>query len=329
MVMRVGAIYRYPVKGLSAEKMERVALVPGECLPHDRRFAIALGSTVFDPHNPEWLPKTKFVMLMRDEKLALLQTGFDAETGVLTITENGRELLRGRLTEPSGCRAIAEFCANFLGARGDGPLRVVEAPGHAFADARRKPNATTGQYVSLINHASIAALETAMERAIDPIRFRANVYFDGASAWSEHDWIDVGDHPRSRAAAGGLADHQMCGDPGQSRSPRNAISTSSPPSAALSATSIWASTPRWWQAAKSPPATHFTGRPTVSAAPHSGDILIGRLQLCFAQRSHWPLGYPNRAAFNSKARLSSMERYWNGGCRARKAALGFWLWHRL
>jgi uncharacterized protein YcbX len=189
MVMKVGAIYRYPVKGLSAEKMERVALLPGECLPHDRRFAIALGSTLFDPHNPEWLPKTKFVMLMRDEKLALLQTRFDAETGVLTIAENDRELLRGRLTEPAGCRAIAEFCENFLGPRIDGPLRVVEAPRHAFADARRKPNATTGQYVSLINYASIAALERAMDAAIDPIRFRANVYFDGAAAWCEHDWI--------------------------------------------------------------------------------------------------------------------------------------------
>jgi len=43
----VVAIYRYPVKGLSAEKMDRVVLTPGECLPHDRRFAIALGSTCF------------------------------------------------------------------------------------------------------------------------------------------------------------------------------------------------------------------------------------------------------------------------------------------
>jgi uncharacterized protein YcbX len=189
MVTRVGAIYRYPVKGLSAEKMERVSLVPGQCLPHDRRFAIALGSTVFDPHNPEWLPKTKFVMLMRDEKLALLQTRFDAEAGVLTIAENGRELLRGRLTEPEECRSIAEFYADFLGPKVDGPLRVVEAPGHAFADARRKPNATTDQYVSLINRASIAALEKAMDAAIDPLRFRANVYFDGQAAWREHDWI--------------------------------------------------------------------------------------------------------------------------------------------
>ncbi len=189
MVTSVGAIYRYPVKGLSAEKMARVALVPGECLPQDRRFAIALGSTVFDPHHPEWLPKTKFVMLMRDEKLALLRTRFDAETGVLTIAENGRELLRERLTEPAGCLAVGEFYADFLGPRVDGPLRVVEAPGHAFADARRKPNATSDKYVSLINLASIAALERAMDAAIDPLRFRANFYFDGEAGWRELDWI--------------------------------------------------------------------------------------------------------------------------------------------
>ena len=53
----VVAIYRYLVKGLSAEKMDRVVLTPGECLPHDRRFAIALGSTRFDPERPECCPR--------------------------------------------------------------------------------------------------------------------------------------------------------------------------------------------------------------------------------------------------------------------------------
>ena len=28
-----------------------------------------------------------------------------------------------------------------------------------------------------------------MDAAIDPLRFRANVYFDGEAAWCEHDWI--------------------------------------------------------------------------------------------------------------------------------------------
>ena len=68
MATTVTAIYRYPVKGLSAEKMDRVVLTPGECLPHDRRFAIALGSTRFDPEHPEWLPKTHFIMLIARRK---------------------------------------------------------------------------------------------------------------------------------------------------------------------------------------------------------------------------------------------------------------------
>jgi hypothetical protein len=190
MAATVAAIYRYPVKGLSAETLDRVALIPGECLPHDRRFAIALGSTVFDPQRPEWLSKIHFIMLMRDEKLAQLQTRFDAENGVLTIAENGRVLLRERMTDTEGCRRVAAFFADFLGPAVNGPLRVVEAPGHAFADARRKPHAATDKYVSLINRASIAALERAMGVPVDPIRFRANVYFDGASAWSEHDRVD-------------------------------------------------------------------------------------------------------------------------------------------
>jgi len=186
----VAAIYRYPVKGLSAEKMDRVVLAPGKCLPHDRRFAIAPGSTRFDPEHPEWLPKTHFTMLMREEKLAQLRTHFDAESGILAIAENGRVLLRAQITAAKGCELVAKFFTNFLGDATKAPLRVVVAPGHAFADARRKPNATTDQYVSLINRASLAALEAAIGVPVDPIRFRANIYFDGPSAWVEHDWID-------------------------------------------------------------------------------------------------------------------------------------------
>ena len=186
----VTAIYRYPVKGLSAEKIDRVTLLPGECLPHDRRFAIALGSTTFDPEYPEWLPKTHFVMLMRDEKLARLQTRFDVESGVLSIAEGGQVLLRATMSDPQGRGLVAEFLTNFLGDAVDGPLRVVSASGHAFADARRRPNATTDKYVSLISRASIEALEAAIGVPVDPIRFRANTYFGGASAWCEQDWID-------------------------------------------------------------------------------------------------------------------------------------------
>src|SRR5690349_7804405 len=156
MSITISAIYRYPVKGLSPEKLQRVALIPGRCLPHDRRFAIALPSTRFDPKRPEWLSKTHFVMLMRDEKLAQLQTRFDGQTAELAVKRDGTTVLRESLADAEGRHRAGAFFDEFLTGAVEGPLRVVEAPGHAFADARRKPNATADQYVSLINLASIA-----------------------------------------------------------------------------------------------------------------------------------------------------------------------------
>ena len=43
--------------------------------------------------------------------------------------------------------------------------------------------------MSLINAASVAALEEAVGAPVDPIRFRANVYFQGVPAWQELEWL--------------------------------------------------------------------------------------------------------------------------------------------
>jgi uncharacterized protein YcbX len=186
----VTAIYRYPVKGLSAEALDQVGLAPGQCLPEDRRFAVALATTGFDPDHPAWLSKTHFIMLMRDAKLAELTTRFDPASAVLSIARGQEVLLEARLTEPEGQRQIAAFFDEFMGGKVAGPLRIVEAPGHAFADSRPKPNASTDKYVSLINRNSIRDLEAKIGAEVDPIRFRANVYFDGPPAWTEHAWLE-------------------------------------------------------------------------------------------------------------------------------------------
>lgn len=189
MAATIAQLYRYPVKGLSAERLERAALAVGQCLPQDRRFAIALGSAEFDPAHPAWLAKTHFIMLMRDEALARLGTSFDPQTSVLTITEQGQVRLAASLDDPEGCTRVARFFEDFLGDAVARPLHVVEAAGHAFADARPKSNAATDKYVSLINLASIRDLEGKIGRPVDPIRFRANVYFDGLPAWQEQEWV--------------------------------------------------------------------------------------------------------------------------------------------
>ena len=140
MAATVTQLYRYPVKGLSAEPLDRVPLAIGRCLPQDRRFAIALGSTQFDPAHPQWAPKTNFIMLMRDEKLARLSTRFDTRSDVLTIAERGTVLLEAPLSDPEGCRAVARFFEDFLEEAVTRPLRVVQAPGHV--SATRVPSRT-------------------------------------------------------------------------------------------------------------------------------------------------------------------------------------------
>jgi uncharacterized protein YcbX len=116
MPIRIAHIYRYPVKGLTPESLAQVAIASGQGLPHDRRFALAHGTTRFDPATPEWLPKTNFLMLMKNERLARLKTHFDAESGVFAVERDGRKVASADITQPAGRLVIEQFFAAFMGA---------------------------------------------------------------------------------------------------------------------------------------------------------------------------------------------------------------------
>jgi uncharacterized protein YcbX len=176
--MRVEAVYRYPVKGLSPEALEEVVLAPGECLPHDRRFALAQGDAPFDPVAPSWLPKRHFGCLMANARLALLRTGFEPRSGRLSIRVPDGPPFVGDTRTEDGRAAIAAFLADFLGAEARGTPRFVEAPGHNFTDVAAK-------CVSIIGLSSLHALEAAADTPLDPIRFRANLYVSGGEPWAE------------------------------------------------------------------------------------------------------------------------------------------------
>lgn len=180
--MRIERIYRYPVKGLSPESLEEVTVEPGETLPQDRRFALAQGDAPFDPAAPRFLPKQNFACLMANARLALVHSAYDARAGVLLLRAPGFEPLATEIGTAAGKAAAAAWLARFLGPEARGEPRLVEAAGHAFTDQARKG-------VSLVNLASVAAVERAIGRALDPLRFRANIYFTGLPAWAEFDWV--------------------------------------------------------------------------------------------------------------------------------------------
>ena len=179
---RVSSIYRYPVKGLSPQKLESVDLVAGEALPWDRAYAMENGPAPFDPRNPAFLPKTHFLMLMRNERLAELETDFNETSQTLTIRHNSNEMVKGELNSPEGRARVEEFMAGFMQDALKGPPSILSAPGHSFSDVATK-------CVHLVNLASLRELETKTQRTLDPLRFRANIYFEANTAWAEKGWI--------------------------------------------------------------------------------------------------------------------------------------------
>lgn len=182
--MQITDLYSYPVKGLPGNPLEGVTVAQGCGLPNDRRYALALSKTAFDPENPVHMPKTLFLAQVKFERLARLQ--LDMEGDHLKLSENGTCLFDGNIGESAGRTALELFFEDYMkdDTIGGRPHFVEAAPehkGHMFSDV---PN----RCLSIINLASLRELEKAAGVALDPRRFRANVYFDSTEPWAEMEW---------------------------------------------------------------------------------------------------------------------------------------------
>jgi uncharacterized protein YcbX len=178
----IQSIYRYPVKGLSPEPLQRVKLAAGQTIAGDRLYAIENGPSGFDPAAPRYRPKLHYLMLMRNERLAMLRTRFDDASHTLVIDYDGREAARGDLETADGRATIERFFSTFSADDLRGPPKVLHAPGFSFSDVAAK-------VVSIVNLNSVSDLENYVGAPIDPLRFRANLYVTGWPAWSELDMV--------------------------------------------------------------------------------------------------------------------------------------------
>jgi uncharacterized protein YcbX len=179
----ITGLYRYPVKGLTPERLARVGLRTGQTLPADRRYAIENGPSGFDPEQPQWKPKILFLMLARNERLAALDCRFADETGELTIRKDGEVVASGNLETAGGRAAIEAYVSANFQPELKGPPKVLSGRDHSFSDVARK-------VVSIINLDSVRAIEGMLGGTpVHPLRFRANLYVEGWPAWSELDLV--------------------------------------------------------------------------------------------------------------------------------------------
>lgn len=187
MVTRVEALSRFPVKGLSGQDCKTVRLEPGKGFSFDRQFGFARPNSGFSPNDPKPLPKTKFYMLARDSKLALLKTSFDPESFELTITApevSGRFLI----ATDQGKKEASLFIKTYLSLPDDETPQLYEASPHKFTDVSVvSPEMMNA--VSIINIDSVSDFSKMIACSIDPKRFRGNIHISGLPPFSELDMV--------------------------------------------------------------------------------------------------------------------------------------------
>jgi uncharacterized protein len=183
--MHVAAIHRYPVKSLAGESFDSVELAPGRGIRNDRRYAFVPFEAGAPRPEPGWRPKTRCIALVRHAAPVRLAARYDDAAATLVLAKAGREIARGVAEQAAGRAALEAAAAAELSHEVGGLALVPAGEGKMLTDV-------DAPLVSLVNLASVRALGDAVGdaagAALDPLRFRANFYFEGGEAWAERDW---------------------------------------------------------------------------------------------------------------------------------------------
>jgi len=198
-------LHTFPVKGLPRVELQSVQVSAGGCFPHDREWALILGKYAheWDPNDPSKMfdkehhgTKVKFHQLISDPELTLLTLKYDAATKQLKLINKkvAEPLLDVCLEDPAGIATAETFFEEYLGDRvkksrdGATAIKLVRAASgidHQFGNI----GGAGMLRLHLVNKKSIDDFALKIGKEIDPLRFRANIIFDEAEAWSEYEWI--------------------------------------------------------------------------------------------------------------------------------------------
>ncbi|MEU3269871.1 MOSC N-terminal beta barrel domain-containing protein [Saccharomonospora sp. NPDC006951] len=183
---RVAALFVYPVKGLSPQRVKTLPVEPGAGVEGDRVFALARPEGRYVKGQRQPLPKDQFFMLARDARLAGLGTHFDAPTNRLTVAVREHEVLSADVSTEEGERAVTAFFGRVLDCDPERPPVLARERDRRFTDVSVVSDGMMNA-VSIINMASVRDLERRTGAYVDPLRFRANIYVDGLPAWCERE----------------------------------------------------------------------------------------------------------------------------------------------
>jgi len=188
-MVRVAALYRYPLKGFTPEECETLTVLDEGKVAGDRVLGIRFADT--EAADDAWSRKHGMVALINTPGLARLRVTFDAKAFRLRLSF-GNSVLVDEVLNPEGRRRIGTVLADYVLKLDENPLtdhperlplRVV---GNGIEP--RYHDEEPGR-VTLHGRGSLRALEAVLGEEVSELRFRSNIAVDGLSAWEEQNWI--------------------------------------------------------------------------------------------------------------------------------------------
>lgn len=178
MTVRIEYIYRYPVKGFRAERLERGVLSAGAGLAWDRAFAFTSGNQPPPENNTDWTQARTFIQMTVYPKLAGFSAEVDETGDTLTVRSPNDDVASTGLGSGDDS-AVNNLMNRHFTPGPQGPIqlhRLANAHGHwDFTDTS----------VSIINLATVEWLEWVSGLSLSHLRFRGNLYVTGLEPFEE------------------------------------------------------------------------------------------------------------------------------------------------
>ncbi|MGJ8595890.1 MOSC domain-containing protein [Sulfitobacter sp.] len=176
--MKVTALWRHPIKSHGREALKRVTLTKGLAIPYDRLWAIAHDAAKAD--GSEWAACQNFSIGSKSPALMAITAEFDEVSETITLRHPARPDLT---VQPDTDHAkLLDWVLPLADPNRPQPSQVFRLNQRGFTDT---PYAS----VSLNNHASHTAVEGLTQSPLQTERWRGNIWFQGAAAWEEFEWM--------------------------------------------------------------------------------------------------------------------------------------------
>lgn len=177
-MIKVTALWRHPIKAHGREHIDTVTLVAGQSIPYDRLWAIAHEAAKVDAVG--WVACQNFNRGAKSPALMAITATLDTAQETLTLRHPDRPDLT--VQPDRDADMLLDWMRPLIEDSRAQPTRLLRLDGRSFTD-------TPFASISLCNSATHAAVEALADAPLQPERWRGNIWFEGAPAWAEFDWV--------------------------------------------------------------------------------------------------------------------------------------------